>query len=70
MNHQYFFTAIPSRIQVFLIDEPEISLHLDWQREYIADLSSILGTKKDMQIVIATHAPAIIGDHLDKCVDL
>lgn len=57
-------------VKLFLIDEPEISLHLDWQREYIEDLTGILGSKLDMQIVIATHAPAIIGNNLNKCVGI
>ena len=57
-------------VKLFLIDEPEISLHLDWQREYIADLMEILGSNSNMQIVIATHAPAIIGNYLNKCVEI
>lgn len=53
----------------FLIDEPEISLHVDWQRKFIDDLCEIakLG---DRQFLIATHSPQIIGSHRNLAVAL
>jgi len=46
----------------FLIDEPEISLHVDWQRMFLDDIHKIaqLG---DRQFLIATHSPQIIGNY-------
>ncbi|TKF98803.1 ATP-binding cassette domain-containing protein [Vibrio lentus] len=43
-----------------LIDEPEISLHIDWQRQFLNDISKVsqLGNHK---FIIATHSPQIIG---------
>ena len=36
-----------------LIDEPEASLHLDWQRKLITELQTLIG--RDNQIIIATN---------------
>lgn len=43
---------------VVLIDEPEISLHPNWQRKII-DVYESIG--KNNQLIIATHSPHIIG---------
>ncbi|WP_005224105.1 AAA family ATPase [Marichromatium purpuratum] len=53
----------------FLIDEPEISLHVDWQRQFLSDISRIaeLGSHS---FVIATHSPQIIGNRRDLAVAL
>jgi predicted ATP-binding protein involved in virulence len=44
---------------VILIDEPEISLHPQWQRKII-DVYERIG--KNNQLIIATHSPHIIGN--------
>lgn len=44
---------------VILIDEPEISLHPQWQKKII-DVYESIG--KNNQLIIATHSPHIIGD--------
>jgi len=44
---------------VVMIDEPEISLHIGWQKKFIADvlrISALVG----FQFVVATHSPQII----------
>jgi len=53
----------------FLIDEPEISLHVDWQRMFLSDIDKIakLGNR---QFLIATHSPQIIGNHRKLAVAL
>ncbi|QSX29561.1 ATP-binding protein [Shewanella cyperi] len=45
------------KFTIFLMDEPEISLHLSWQEELI---NSILELNDNCQIIIVTHSPAII----------
>jgi hypothetical protein len=50
---------------VILIDEPELSLHIDWQRRFIEKVSA-LGKK----LVIATHSPDIIYHHTEKVVEV
>jgi predicted ATP-dependent endonuclease of OLD family len=42
-----------------LIDEPEISLHIDWQQRLI-DL--IRQLNPNAQIILSTHSPALIMD--------
>ena len=44
---------------VILIDEPEISLHPQWQQKIIQVYESI---GENNQLIIATHSPHIIGD--------
>jgi predicted ATP-binding protein involved in virulence len=47
---------------LFLIDEPEISLHISWQKQFIEDLKNIIRVNP-IDIVIATHSPDIIGKY-------
>lgn len=44
---------------IFIIDEPEISLHIRWQENFI---SSLLKASSNTQFIIATHSPDIIGE--------
>ncbi|MEN8220956.1 MAG: AAA family ATPase [Pseudomonadota bacterium] len=53
----------------FLIDEPEISLHVDWQRQFLSDISKIAKLGKH-SFIIATHSPQIIGSRRDLAVAL
>lgn len=41
---------------IFIADEPELSLHLDWQRMI---LPSIIKLSPKSQIIVATHSPSI-----------
>ena len=54
---------------VVLIDEPEISLHVKWQRSFLDDLDSI-SKLVDLRFVIATHSPQIIDKWHSKTVQL
>lgn len=47
-----------------LIDEPEISLHIDWQRQFLSDISKIAKIGQH-SFLIATHSPQIIGNRRD-----
>lgn len=42
---------------IFLMDEPEISLHMSWQEKLI---NEILNVNPNQQIIIVTHSPAIV----------
>lgn len=44
---------------VLLMDEPEISLHFDWQKRLIEIISSL---NPNAQIILTTHSPAVIMD--------
>lgn len=45
---------------LILIDEPELSLHISWQKKFIADLISIIKLN-DFDVVLATHSPQLVG---------
>jgi predicted ATP-binding protein involved in virulence len=52
-----------------LIDEPEISLHITWQKEFLNDLIKIIKIQ-NIQVLIATHSPSIINDRWDLVYNL
>ena len=54
---------------IILIDEPEISLHINWQEKYIDNIEKALADKK-CQVIISTHSPDIISSHDDYIVEL
>lgn len=54
---------------LILIDEPELSLHVAWQKEFLSDLSRILSLG-DLSSLIATHSPQIINERWDLTVEL
>ena len=56
---------------VILIDEPDLHLHLDWQRQYIQkliDVFSTLDTNIKLHFIIATHSPFVISDLPTECI--
>ncbi|MES2651087.1 MAG: AAA family ATPase [Bacteroidota bacterium] len=59
-------TYIKYRMErVFLIDEPELSLHVKWQEDFLNAIQRI--KRKGIQIIIATHSPEIIGNYRENC---
>jgi predicted ATPase len=44
---------------VFIVDEPELSLHIAWQERFV---DAILEANPSVQLIMATHSPAIILD--------
>jgi len=46
----------------FLVDEPELSLHVDWQR---CILTELMKQAVDRQIIACTHSPEVGADHPD-----
>jgi len=49
---------------VFIVDEPELSLHIDWQEKFV---DAVRAANPKVQLVLATHSPAIILDRTDSC---
>ena len=54
---------------LILIDEPEISLHITWQKDFLKDLSEIIQLRK-FDVIVSTHSPAIINGNWDLTVSL
>ncbi len=52
-----------------LVDEPEISLHVAWQSQFLSDLIGILQAT-DAYAIVATHSPTIIGSRWDLTKEL
>lgn len=65
--HELLFDVQPGSL--ILIDEPELSLHVTWQADVLPDLLDI-AKLADLDIVLATHSPYIVGDHQDLMVRL
>ncbi|MEA5043779.1 MAG: AAA family ATPase [Petrimonas sp.] len=52
---------------LFIADEPELSLHIEWQRKVI---SSIRKLNPNSQIIVATHSPEIVGKFKDSTINM
>lgn len=52
-----------------MIDEPELSLHMMWQMNYLKNLSEIANLR-GFQCIVATHSPQIFNSLWSKSVDL
>lgn|GEM_PF-2688112 len=66
ITHLTFNPAI-RRENVLLIDEPELSLHLKWQRQFV---TAIRQASPSTQMVLATHSPEIIFDRDERLIEL
>jgi len=61
------FNRFSHKSNVFIIDEPELSLHLKWQGMFIEQISKL---SPNTQFILATHSPEIVGDFESKCIPL
>ena len=55
----------------FLLDEPEIAFHPDWQKEYLNNLINFLNSrfaKINKQLIITSHSPFVLSDMPDYAV--
>ncbi len=53
----------------FFIDEPELSLHLNWQKQFLSEVLEIVNAL-EIDVTLATHSPFIAGDRTDLMVAL
>ncbi len=58
-------TAMTSGSNAVLIDEPELSLHLDWQRLFV---QTILSLNPTCQLILASHSPEVMAEVQDECI--
>lgn len=47
---------------LIFIDEPEASLHIDWQRILLENISKIC-EKKNIQAIVTTHSPSVVSNY-------
>lgn len=56
------------RPYILIMDEPEISLHFDWQKKLIG---SIMEINPHVQLIVSTHSPAMIMEGwIDRVTDM
>jgi hypothetical protein len=67
MHYDLLFRVKPNTL--VLIDEPELSLHVAWQKRFLPDLLKIVATAQ-FDALIATHSPFIVGDRTDLMIGL
>lgn len=52
-----------------LVDEPEISLHVAWQQEFLNDIQKVAALA-DLRFIVATHSPQVIHTWWDRAFAL
>ncbi len=52
---------------IYIADEPELSLHIEWQEQLVRNLRAI---NPNSQILFATHSPDIVSDNGDNIFDM
>lgn len=67
LHYDLLFRVPPNT--VVMIDEPELSLHVAWQKRFLPDLIEIVQLS-GFDVLIATHSPFIVGDRDDLMVAL
>lgn len=55
-------TAGPNTV---IIDEPELSMHIDWQRVFVKTLRAV---NPECQLILASHSPEVMADVQDECI--
>lgn len=57
------------RQRIYIVDEPEVSLHITWQERFV---DALLEACPDGQFILATHSPSIIAkkERRPMCEDL
>jgi len=62
------FVAV-DRPSILMIDEPELSLNIKWQRKLIYSLLDCIG-ESPVQYLFATHSMELLAQHRDKVAKL
>lgn len=52
---------------IYIVDEPEASLHLKWQANFVKSLKE---ATNNIQLIFATHSPEIINKYRDKMIKI
>lgn len=56
-----------NRPVIYVADEPELSLHVTWQEKLLPSLQEL---GRQIQIIVATHSPDIVGPFRRNVIDL
>ncbi len=55
--------AMTGGVSSVIIDEPELSMHIDWQRIFV---KTVLTLNPNCQLILASHSPEIMADIEDQ----
>jgi energy-coupling factor transporter ATP-binding protein EcfA2 len=61
--------AARDEASIFIIDEPELSLNVKWQRQLVGSLLDLIGSG-DAQFILATHSIELLAQYGDNVVRL
>ena len=64
---EYAFNESIQKANIFIIDEPELSLHIRWQEIFVETIRKL---NQALQLIIATHSPSILLDDTEHCISL
>ena len=67
LYYDLIFNSQPGTL--VLIDEPEISIHIEWQREFLRNLQKI-SDNINCDFIVTTHSPDIVNDKWHLIVQL
>ena len=67
LHYDLLFRIEPNAL--VLLDEPEISLHVEWQSTFLADLMEMAELSR-FDALVATHSPYIVDNRDDLMVGL
>lgn len=62
-----YSTQTTQRGRIFILDEPELSLHLRWQQIFV---ETIMEKSVETQFIMATHSPDIIDEYKSKAFQI
>lgn len=62
---QVLLEALAAEQSTVMIDEPELSLHVDWQQRLVSSMQRV---NSECQLLLATHSPEVMVDVPDRFV--
>lgn len=55
---------------LIIIDEPEVSLHPEWQSQYLGLLTEVFAKYEGCHFLVATHSPLVVSDISDVAANI
>ncbi len=63
LNMYYFLVKNQKENILFLLDEPDLSLHPSWQKNFIYEVTNLLKKiNKKCNVILTTHSPFLLSD--------
>jgi len=62
---QILLEVMAGGVNAVIIDEPELSMHVDWQNRLVASMRTV---NPESQLVLATHSPEVMANLDEKYI--